>query len=605
MVEAGSAAVPALARVRAKAAAYQPRAAAVWGLYRIGTPPARAEVRAALSDPDFRVRVAAARAAGMARDREAVDRLKSMVRDDLPAARRQAATALGQIGDRRAVPALLAASARPGDRFTEHAIIYALIELEDAASAAPALSHAEPRVRKAALIALDQMPGGRLAGAQLAPLLGDRDADLRAAALWVAARHPDWSGEVLKFLEARLSAPALPAAEASPVREALIAFCSDTGVQKLVSDALGNPRHRMFLLDTMDRCALPAFPESWAARLGDLLERADPAARARALSLIRARGISSLDGALRRLAANPRAAAELRASALGALVARHPKLDAAALDFLLASLDAGSDAGVRLAAAGVLARARLTDEQLLALARRLARADALILPSLLDAFRASHSEAVGRALVAALLESRVSIGEPDARRLETILAGYPEGVRGAARPLLARVEQLRAARLERLKKMEALLASGGDIGRGRRVFFGEKVACSRCHTIGKQGGHVGPDLTAIGAIRSGHDLLEAIVFPSASFVPGHEIYLVETATDTFSGVRGDGPPGTVTLITGPDAELRIPRSEVRSMRPSTVSLMPEGLDESLSRQELSDLLAFLQGQTSREVAHAR
>jgi putative heme-binding domain-containing protein len=253
----------------------------------------------------------------------------------------------------------------------------------------------------------------------------------------------------------------------------------------------------------------------------------------------------------------------------------------------------------------VLARARLTDEQLLALARRLARADALILPSLLDAFRASHSEAVGRALVAALLESRVSIGEPDARRLETILAGYPEGVRGAARPLLARVEQLRAARLERLKKMEALLASGGDIGRGRRVFFGEKVACSRCHTIGKQGGHVGPDLTAIGAIRSGHDLLEAIVFPSASFVPGHEIYLVETATDTFSGVRGDGPPGTVTLITGPDAELRIPRSEVRSMRPSTVSLMPEGLDESLSRQELSDLLAFLQGQTSREVAHAR
>ena len=139
------------------------------------------------------------------------------------------------------------------------------------------------------------------------------------------------------------------------------------------------------------------------------------------------------------------------------------------------------------------------------------------------------------------------------------------------------------------------------MGRGRRIFFGEKVACYHCHTIGNQGGHVGPDLTGVGAIRSGHDILEAIVFPSASFVPGFEIYNVETKTEIYSGVRGQDTPGSITLVTGPNAEVRIPRRQIVSMKPSNVSLMPEGLDESLTRAEFIDLLAFLQAQTTRTV----
>jgi putative heme-binding domain-containing protein len=185
------------------------------------------------------------------------------------------------------------------------------------------------------------------------------------------------------------------------------------------------------------------------------------------------------------------------------------------------------------------------------------------------------------------------------------LGSYPESVRAAAQPLLARLEELQRTRIRRLQKMEPMLYAGGDVGRGRRIFFGEKVACYQCHTIGNQGGHVGPDLTAVGAIRSGPDLLEAIVFPSASFVPGHEVYIVETAAERYAGVRGDGDANSLTLITGPGAggTVRIPRQKVLSIRPSTVSLMPEGLDESLTRSELIDLLAFLQQQTSRETAH--
>lgn len=70
-------------------------------------------------------------------------------------------------------------------------------------------------------------------------------------------------------------------------------------------------------------------------------------------------------------------------------------------------------------------------------------------------------------------------------------------------------------------------------------------------------------------------------------------------------MRGEDTKDAVTLVTGPTAEIRIPRKQIVSMKPSKVSLMPEGLDESLSRTEFIDLLAFLQGQKSREMAQIR
>ena len=546
----------------------------------------------------------------MAKDREAVDRLMQIVKKDVPSARREAATALGQIGDVRAVPALIAAAARADDRFIEHSIIYALIELKTPAPALEALSNANAKVRKAALIALDQMDGSPLTSNQVTPMLSNQNKDLRTAALWVAGHHPDWSGAVLSFLEARLRAPEFPAEGAESVRDALLSFCSDEGVQKVVGDLLGEKgggaKRELFLLDTMDRCTLKEFPGAWTERIGDLLDRSAPEVRLRAINLVRALQITALDDRLEKIAAGETSPPELRTTALAVLVRRHPALDDAALKFLLTRLSRTNDAAARLSAAQVLGKAKLSDQQLVTLAQRyLQQADVLILPSLLDAYRNSQSEEAGKAMVMALLKSRVSIGEPDAKRLQEILEKYPDDVRVAARPLMAHLQELQKARIGRLQKLEPLLAAGGDIGRGRRIFFGEKVACYNCHTIGNQGGHVGPDLTGVGAIRSGHDILEAIVFPSASFVPGFEIYNVETKAESFSGVRGDDTADAVSLVTGPHAEVRIPRKQIISMKPSNVSLMPEGLDEGLTRAEFIDLLSFLQSQTSREVAQLK
>ncbi|HYM09552.1 MAG TPA: PVC-type heme-binding CxxCH protein, partial [Bryobacterales bacterium] len=260
LVEKGEAAVGPLIGVRESAKRAETRCSAVFALFRIGTPQAEAAVRAALDDRDFTVRVAAARSVGMAKDHAALERLMEMVKRDEPAARRQAATALGELGDARATRALLAAAADADDRFLEHSVIYSLIGLQDGAAVAVALRDPQPRVRKAALVALDQMDHSPLRREQIAPFLSDGSKELRGAALWVVSHHPGWSGEVLKFLRTRLSAPALAEDEAASVREVLLAFCDDANAQKMVAELLGAPassaERRLFLLDTIDGCRM-------------------------------------------------------------------------------------------------------------------------------------------------------------------------------------------------------------------------------------------------------------------------------------------------------------------------------------------------------------
>ena len=211
----GAKALPALAATLTKPVEHAGgiRSDVVWALCRIDDPAARAASRAALTDPDATVRLAAAHAAGLWRDSGAIPALKRLASSGTPPERRKAAEALGRIGRRDAVPALLAAIRSGGDRFLEHSVIYALIRINDRSSTLPALDDAGPRVRRAGLIALDQMKDGCLAAAQVAALLESSDTDLQRAALEVVTRRPAWSGLVRDLLTTWLSGSLSPARE--------------------------------------------------------------------------------------------------------------------------------------------------------------------------------------------------------------------------------------------------------------------------------------------------------------------------------------------------------------------------------------------------------
>jgi putative heme-binding domain-containing protein len=91
------------------------------------------------------------------------------------------------------------------------------------------------------------------------------------------------------------------------------------------------------------------------------------------------------------------------------------------------------------------------------------------------------------------------------------------------------------------------------------------------------------------------DLLESIVFPSASFARGFEPYVVETkAGKSYSGILAREHIDAIYLLTTERIEIRIGRDEIETFAPGRVSIMPQGLDAQLSRRELQDLLAYLQ-----------
>ena len=109
---------------------------------------------------------------------------------------------------------------------------------------------------------------------------------------------------------------------------------------------------------------------------------------------------------------------------------------------------------------------------------------------------------------------------------------------------------------------------------------------------------MGPDLTRIGAIRSERDLLEAIVYPSASIARYHET--IKVLTDSGKVASGLLVKETVDKIflaseSGVLQPVRI--KDIEEIRYSSVSLMPEGFDRELKPQEIADLVVFLKAST--------
>lgn len=146
----------------------------------------------------------------------------------------------------------------------------------------------------------------------------------------------------------------------------------------------------------------------------------------------------------------------------------------------------------------------------------------------------------------------------------------------------------------RLKELSRYLPKG-DPKRGEKLYRNPaKSMCILCHVKGEQGAHFGPDLTKIGAVRSKHDLLEAIVYPSASIARYYELVNIRTKDDEISSglLLNDGLDKLI-LAAGPGVEQPIPLGEIIEARYSNFSLMPENLSDILKPKEIADLIAYL------------
>ena len=146
---------------------------------------------------------------------------------------------------------------------------------------------------------------------------------------------------------------------------------------------------------------------------------------------------------------------------------------------------------------------------------------------------------------------------------------------------------------DRMKAFEAakpILKLKGDAANGAKIFT---RACATCHRHGDSGHAVGPDLTGLRN-QPAEALLLHIIVPNQEVYPQYTMYEVDTVeTETFAGLLAAETPLQITLKLPLGLAKTIPRKDIKAIRASSISLMPDLLEKTMTQQELADLLAFL------------
>jgi len=143
-----------------------------------------------------------------------------------------------------------------------------------------------------------------------------------------------------------------------------------------------------------------------------------------------------------------------------------------------------------------------------------------------------------------------------------------------------------------------IIAFKGSALKGKAVY---NKACYICHKANGQGMDFGPNLSEIGAKLPKEGLFDAIVRPSAGVSFGYE-------TSQLDMKDGSSLVGIVSSRTESDIQLKYPGGAIQKLKSANVnsikevpgSMMPEGLHESMTKQEFSDLLEFLSSLKKKE-----
>ncbi len=276
LITKGSQAVQALSDLLKESSSVDARIKALYGLYRINTNESLGKMIEGFNDKQVTVRVAAAKAAGLTGGTRFLDRLTTMLIEDDQPARRQAATALGQIGDESAVPFLLEAAENATDPFVRHAIIYALISIDRTDGLVAALNNSSNSVLNTILIALDQMPSGKLKASQVTPYFEHHP--LRKTALWVASHHPEWSEDMIGYLRNHLNQETTTE-ETMLYGDIISNYCGELEMRQFLGELLssGSKKMKVFAISNMKNCQIDPFPASWALKLGVVLNNSSSA----------------------------------------------------------------------------------------------------------------------------------------------------------------------------------------------------------------------------------------------------------------------------------------------------------------------------------------
>jgi putative heme-binding domain-containing protein len=515
---------------------------------------------AVLASPDHHARAAAVRVLSAWHDRlpDAQTRLATLVADDHPQVRLEAVRALAAIGTPQAVELAMRALDKSVDRFIDHALYITATDLQP--------------------VWLPALEAGEI----------DFDGNVRHLTyILQAADSPQVVGPLVKLLEQGK----LPADRRESVLLLIAALGGPPELRMCLDLALaGNApaEQRAALIRTLARATRmrKVQPEGNLDALVALLGDGNQSLR---LAAIEAAGLWKLDAARAPLL-------ELATTAESS-----PAIRQAALEALAVYGDASRDALITLC----------TPQQILAIRRpaiaSLAAVDinlagAKLVELLIDQPAEDHAEVIlalldrdgGAASVAQALTGKTLAA--DAAKLAV------RAVRSAAREEPELVAALSTAggitnpqrklTPEQLESLLAEVAASGDPARGEAVFRASTTSCLKCHAIAGAGGRVGPDLVSIGASAQPDYLIESILDPSAKIKENYHSLTVVADGVITSGVKVRETDTELVLRDVEDREIAIPLDAIEAKKEGG-SIMPVGLADDLTRQELVDLVRFL------------
>ena len=600
-----------------------------------------ASLVAALADPDWRLRMVAARSLGDLRSAGAVGTLAKLFADEHAHVRAAAAIAIGRIaaggaiGDdvaRRSLlepltAAIMQEAAAPGgfDPHARHSHVMAVAGVADAATLKRLAAGADPTVRLVACLAMR-----RHRDAAITRLLDDADPGIVVEA--ARAIHDVPIPAATAALAARLDAPPIAGPDGDAFLRRSIAACEREGT---AADATRLARFIARPDAPLDRrLEAVAVLRSWAQppSLDRVLgmwrpfeEMRDPAVARQALEqalpeILAAASDQNLANEKLRTAVLD-AAAALGVPGVGTLLAavcddpaRDPATRAAALVALAASNDAAS-----LSLAERLSRDR---EPIVRQQARRVRAGAIrsaAMPGDGAVGSGAGPNEQAETLVAELAAICAEPAESQPRLREQqdaidLLATLD--VPGAGKTVEQLAARLAAGGLDPRLALEAIeardakagksappaattdlaaeLLQGGDASRGRELFFRRaSLECVRCHRVEGTGGDVGPRLDGIAARRDRAYLLESVVRPSSQFAEGYRTTVVVTDDGrTLAGILKGETPDELVIMTADGRSHRIPVSAIED-RSEGASAMPADLASKLTRRELRDLVEWL------------
>jgi putative membrane-bound dehydrogenase-like protein len=557
----------------------------MWALSSIGTEEALEEVLAILlllaTEDDVGLQTAACHILGLYRFEPARRPLETgLARPGTdPHIWRATAAALGRIGNAGSVEVLFRVPDEYlSDPVFRHSIVYALLEIGSDERVAAYLADENPAYQRLAFDVL-RISGSDLLRKNLGDLLS-ADGPLREPTIRLVGKNPAWVPGQVQLLEKVLSDDTTQGA--GQFRQLLSDWRHEKSVQDYLREQLVDPESAADCaewLEVYEGEQLPADLEAIVAanflenpeRLANLIAKLDLSAAAQGPL---AKAILQY---LARAEDSPPTRELIRGFSEGAI----PEISRLA------------NALIQDGELGLLTRFRLSSDTLVRILDSAGEADSRQLAGIVQCVGAFGDATSDSRLFAALDRN------PAAKMLDPNLLANAYRHRTAqqlekAKALNDRIFTVDEDGKRVVRDLIERLPDGDPL-RGLQVFRSAKTNCSACHQLGYVGGNIGPELTRIGKTRTTEALLEAILYPNARIEQGFRATKVLTADGrVLNGIPTERSRGQLKLQTAADRTESIALDEIELEEPSQISVMPSGIREQLTDQQLADLLALLQ-----------